>query len=72
LVVDTIYVRVTEYPLNTPPYTTYDATATNTNFVSRSNSGTAFLVPPICGVNSFHSASKNGINWNITVRSGCA
>lgn len=72
LVVDTIYVRVTEYPLNTPPYTTYDATATNTNFVSRNNSGTAVLVPPICGVNSFHSFSKSGTGWSVTVRSGCA
>lgn len=71
LTVDRIYVRVTEYPLNSY-YSTYDNTAYNTNFVDRGNSGFCVVCPNLCGVKSFHEATKSGVTWNATVRSGCA
>lgn len=71
LVVDRIYVQVTEYPLNSF-YTSYDNTAFNTNFVDRGNSGSCFGCPNICGATSFHQATKFGITWSASARSGCA
>ncbi|MBI4680142.1 MAG: hypothetical protein HY753_02730 [Nitrospirae bacterium] len=71
LTVDRLYVSVREFPLEWP-YTFYENTAYNTNFVDKGNSGWCANCTNLCGVKSGHSATKNGITWNVTVKSGCA
>ena len=70
LIVDRIYVRVVEYPRGSA-YADYDNTAYNTNFVDRGNSGWCAGCPNLCGVWSYHEATKSGITWSAQARSGC-
>lgn len=71
LIVDSIYVGVQEYPLNSG-YIFYDQYAYNTNFVDKGHNATVQWCATICGVKSYHVANKNGISWNTVTRSGCA
>lgn len=72
LTVDRLYVRVQEYPANSWPYTSYDKTVNNTNYVERGNSGWCTGCTNICGAYGWHNATKNGVYWSTTTSSGCA
>lgn len=71
LTVDKLYVRVVEYPREFP-YTEYDSTAYNTTFVERTNNGWCIGCTNICGARSYHTATKSGVTWSVSARSGCA
>jgi len=68
LTVDRLYADVVLKPSN---YAGTSWTGYNTNVVYQERNGWCLGCAKLCGAKSFHQATKYGITWSVTTKSGC-